>query len=104
MISDSHADVVWVGLGTPKQERWINAVCESLNSKVLISVGAAFDFHTDGVKQAPSSMRQSGLEWPFRLFQEPRRLWRRYPYTNSRFAWLAALKLAGLRKFEAGSE
>lgn len=104
MINDSHADVIWVGLGTPKQERWINAVCESLNSKVLISVGAAFDFHTGRVKQAPPSTQQSGLEWLFRVFRKPRRLWRRYAYANPRFAWLAALQLAGLRKFEAGSE
>ncbi len=99
VINGSAADVVWVGLSTPKQERWISAVRERLRAKLLGSVGAAFDFYTDRVPQAPRWMQTSGLEWAYRLAQEPRRLWRRYAYNNPRFIYLAALQLAGLKNF-----
>ncbi len=98
-INHSGPDIVWVGLSTPKQERWIGAVRARLNARVVLSVGAAFDFHTGRVRQAPVWMQARGLEWLFRLSQEPRRLWRRYAYNNPMFLWLALLQLAGLRKF-----
>jgi len=98
-INASGADVVWVGLSTPKQERWIAAVRDRLRARVLLSVGAAFDFHARRVRQAPRWMQGAGLEWLFRLSQEPRRLWRRYAYNNPVFVWLALMQLAGLKRF-----
>jgi len=77
-INSSGADIVWVGLSTPKQERWMDAFRDRLDAPVLIGVGAAFDFHTGGTKQAPYWIQRSGFEWLFRLTTEPKRLWRRY--------------------------
>jgi N-acetylglucosaminyldiphosphoundecaprenol N-acetyl-beta-D-mannosaminyltransferase len=99
-IKASRADVVWVGLGTPKQERWMARQREALGVPVLVGVGAAFDFHTGRVAQAPRWMRENGLEWLFRLASEPRRLWRRYLIDGSEFAWLVLLEQLGLRKFD----
>ncbi len=82
----------------------MNTILEKLESKVLVSVGAAFDFHTDRVSQAPGWMQKNGLEWVFRLLREPRRLWRRYAYNNPRFLFLATLQLAGLKDFSDISE
>jgi len=98
-INVTGAEIVGVGLSTPKQERWIAAVCGRLSARVVLSVGAAFDFHTGRVRQAPQWMQARGLEWLFRLSQEPRRLWRRYAYNNPIFLWLALLQLSGLRTF-----
>lgn len=86
-INDSGADIVWCGLGTPKQDYWVANHLSLLNAPVLIAVGAAFDFHTGRVKQAPAWMQRNGLEWFFRLTQDPRRLWKRYVVGNSRFVW-----------------
>lgn len=77
--------VVWVGLGAPKQERWMAAVSQIAPNVVFFGVGAAFDFLAGSKKRAPLWMQKSGLEWLFRLVQEPRRLWRRYFTTNFRF-------------------
>src|SRR5713226_1347696 len=76
-INAASPDVVFVGLGCPKQERWMAEHRARLRAPVLLGVGAAFDFHTGRVPQAPRWMMGSGLEWLFRLWQEPRRLWRR---------------------------
>jgi N-acetylglucosaminyldiphosphoundecaprenol N-acetyl-beta-D-mannosaminyltransferase len=84
-INSSGADLVWVGLSAPKQERWMAAHRERLRSPVLIGVGAAFDIHAGLKPQAPAWMRPLGLEWLFRLALEPRRLWSRYLRTNPRF-------------------
>lgn len=84
-INASGADVVWVGLGVPKQEKWMASMRERLSAPVLVGVGAAFDFHAGIVPQAPSTMQRVGMEWLFRLVQEPRRLWRRYARYNPRF-------------------
>jgi len=84
-INSSGADVVWVGLGVPRQEKWMAAMRERLDPPVLVGVGAAFDFHAGLVPQAPPWMQSAGLEWLFRLVQEPRRLWRRYARYNPRF-------------------
>jgi N-acetylglucosaminyldiphosphoundecaprenol N-acetyl-beta-D-mannosaminyltransferase len=99
-INRASADVVWVGLSTPTQERWMYEHRDRLDAAVLLGVGAAFDFHSGTKKQAPSWMREGGLEWLFRLFQEPRRLWRRYLIYGPRFVWFVAQELFGLRKFE----
>jgi N-acetylglucosaminyldiphosphoundecaprenol N-acetyl-beta-D-mannosaminyltransferase len=94
-INRSQADVVWVGIGVPKQEKWMAAMRDRLRAPVLIGVGAAFDFHAGLVSQAPRWMQSIGLEWVYRLTQEPGRLWRRYLRYNPRFVagflrqWLA---------------
>src|SRR5215217_4867090 len=84
-INRSGADVVWVGIGVPKQEKWMARMRERLDAPMLVGVGAAFDFHAGLVPQAPDALQRMGLEWLFRLVQEPRRLWRRYLRYNPRF-------------------
>jgi N-acetylglucosaminyldiphosphoundecaprenol N-acetyl-beta-D-mannosaminyltransferase len=84
-INHSRADVVWVGIGVPKQEKWMAQMRSRLDGSLLIGVGAAFDFHAGLVPQAPAWLQQAGLEWAFRLAHEPRRLWRRYVRYNPRF-------------------
>jgi N-acetylglucosaminyldiphosphoundecaprenol N-acetyl-beta-D-mannosaminyltransferase len=93
MINAANPDIVWVGLGTPKQERWMRDHQHLLSAPVLVGVGAAFDFHSGTVRSAPTWMGDHGLEWLFRLAQEPRRLWRRYLVRGSEFATLAILEL-----------
>jgi N-acetylglucosaminyldiphosphoundecaprenol N-acetyl-beta-D-mannosaminyltransferase len=84
-IDASGADVVWVGIGVPKQEKWMAQMRGRLAAPVLIGVGAAFDFHAGLVRQAPMWVQGAGLEWLYRLMREPRRLWRRYARYNPRF-------------------
>jgi N-acetylglucosaminyldiphosphoundecaprenol N-acetyl-beta-D-mannosaminyltransferase len=84
-INDSGAQVVWVGIGQPKQETWMSAMRPHLAAPVLVGVGAAFDFHAGLVPQAPPWMGRHGLEWAYRLAREPRRLWRRYLRYNPLF-------------------
>lgn len=84
-INAARPDVVWVGIGVPKQEKWMAAMRGRLDAPVLVGVGAAFDFHAGLVPQAPTWMQRRGLEWLFRLMQEPRRLWKRYARHNPRF-------------------
>lgn len=87
-INNANADVLWVGLGSPKQDYWMYNHREKLNVPVMIGVGAAFDFLSGSKKQAPRWMQVSGLEWLFRLCQEPRRLWKRYLVGNTIFVYL----------------
>jgi N-acetylglucosaminyldiphosphoundecaprenol N-acetyl-beta-D-mannosaminyltransferase len=98
VIEDAHADIVWVGLSTPKQECWMFEHRDRLNVPVLVGVGAAFDFHTGRIVQAPVWMGDHGLEWLFRLLVEPRRLWRRYLVNGAEFVALVLLELLGLKK------
>ena len=91
-------DVLWVGLSTPKQEMWMREHRDRLNVPVMIGVGAAFDFLSARKRQAPPWMREHGLEWMFRVLQEPRRLWRRYLLSGAEFVFLAALELLGWRR------
>ena len=86
-INKSNAHIVLVGRGCPKQEIWISEHKGSIKA-VMIAIGAAFDFHAGTVKQAPKWMQDRGLEWFFRLIQEPKRLWKRYLFTNSQFIFL----------------
>jgi N-acetylglucosaminyldiphosphoundecaprenol N-acetyl-beta-D-mannosaminyltransferase len=86
-INGAKPDIVWVGLSTPKQERWMASHVGRLAAPVLIGVGAAFDFHAGAKRQAPRWMQRSGLEWSFRLASEPRRLWKRYLVNNPLFLW-----------------
>ena len=98
-INATSPDIVWVGLGTPKQEQWMAAHVGRVNAPVLVGVGAAFDFHAGAKPQAPVWMQRSGLEWVFRLATEPRRLWRRYFYHNPRFILSVFLQMSGLRTY-----
>ncbi|GGZ97809.1 UDP-N-acetyl-D-mannosaminuronic acid transferase [Streptomyces spiroverticillatus] len=91
-INDSGADLVWVGLSTPKQERWMAEHRDRLEASVLLGVGAAFDFHTGRVPQAPLWMQERGLGWAYRLAKEPRRLWRRYLRNNPEYLARIALR------------
>jgi N-acetylglucosaminyldiphosphoundecaprenol N-acetyl-beta-D-mannosaminyltransferase len=84
-INATRPDVVWVGIGVPKQEKWMARMRDRLEAPVLIGVGAAFDFHAGLIPQAPDALQRLGLEWAYRLVQEPRRLWRRYLRYNPRF-------------------
>jgi N-acetylglucosaminyldiphosphoundecaprenol N-acetyl-beta-D-mannosaminyltransferase len=99
MINGAAPDVVWVGLSTPKQERWMASHVGKLTAPVLIGVGAAFDFHAGLKKQAPYWMQRRGLEWLFRLLTEPQRLWRRYAVNVPTFLFLILLQATGLRKY-----
>ena len=98
-INDSGADIVWVGLSTPKQERWMADHLGRLDASIMLGVGAAFDIHAGEIKRAPAWMQKSGLEWFFRLLSEPRRLWRRYVVLAPKFLFLAALQLLGLKRY-----
>lgn len=89
-INEAEPDIVWVGLSTPKQEHWMVGHLGRVDAKVMVGVGAAFDFHSGRKKQAPAWMQRSGLEWLFRLAQEPRRLGRRYVVYNSQFLYQLA--------------
>lgn len=90
--------VLWIGLGSPKQEFWAAEHEIRLNAPLILPVGAAFDFHSGRVRRAPGWMRTAGLEWLFRLAVEPRRLWRRYAVTNSRFLYLLVREEIGARR------
>ncbi len=102
-LARSGAHIIWVGLGMPKQERWMAAHIGRL-PQVLIGVGAAFDFHSGSKRQAPLWMQRRGLEWLFRLMSEPRRLWRRYLTTIPPFIVLAAAQRLGLRRYTLPTE
>jgi len=96
-INASEADVVWVGIGVPKQEKWMVTMRPRLEAPVLVGVGAAFDFHAGLVPQAPPWLQGAGLEWAYRLAHEPRRLWRRYLRYNPRFVRAFARQLVARR-------
>ena len=85
IINKVNPDVIWVGLGAPKQDKWMAEHVGRVNAPVMIGVGAAFDFLSGRKKQAPVWIQRSGFEWLFRLLSEPRRLWKRYLVTNTLF-------------------
>ncbi len=84
-INEARPDVLWVGIGVPKQEKWMARMRDRLEVPVMCGVGAAFDFHAGRISMAPSWMQDRGLEWIYRIVQEPKRLLPRYLYTNPRF-------------------
>jgi N-acetylglucosaminyldiphosphoundecaprenol N-acetyl-beta-D-mannosaminyltransferase len=96
-ILASGADIVWVGLGMPKQELWMHTVRDQLPGVALVGVGAAFDFLAGNVKEAPLWMRKASLEWLYRLMKEPRRLWRRYIWNNPAYVILLLRQLIAAR-------
>lgn len=92
-------DLTWIGLSTPKQERFMSRYLPLLNTTIMIGVGAAFDFHSGRVRQAPRWIQRSGMEWLFRFYQDPRRLAKRYFTNNPLFAGRIFCQLTGLRKY-----
>jgi N-acetylglucosaminyldiphosphoundecaprenol N-acetyl-beta-D-mannosaminyltransferase len=100
LINEAKPQVLWVGLSTPKQERWMYEHRSKLRVPVVVGVGAAFDLNSGRIKQAPSWMQEHGLEWLYRLRQEPRRLWRRYLLYGSEFVWRVASELLLSRQFD----
>ena len=98
-VAAAQPDLFWVGLSTPKQEKFMAAYLPRLETKIMVGVGAAFDFYAGRVRQAPRWLQRSGLEWLFRLCMEPRRLWRRYARNNPLFLWLVLCQLTRLKRF-----
>jgi N-acetylglucosaminyldiphosphoundecaprenol N-acetyl-beta-D-mannosaminyltransferase len=98
-VSAARPDLFWVGIGAPKQERFMAEFSSQLDTKVMLGVGAAFDFHSGKVKQAPLWMQRNGLEWLFRLCSQPRRLARRYAVNVPLFIVRTVLQVSGLRKY-----
>jgi N-acetylglucosaminyldiphosphoundecaprenol N-acetyl-beta-D-mannosaminyltransferase len=98
-IARLRPDVMWIGLSTPKQERFMARHWRRLDTTLMIGVGAAFDFHTGRIKDAPPWMKASGLQWAHRLAQDPRRLWKRYATHNPRFLLRIALQLSGVSEY-----
>ena len=98
-INSATPDIVWIGLGTPKQERWMAEHVGRIEAPVMIGIGAAFDFVSGAKRQAPRWMQRYGLEWLFRLASEPQRLGRRYLLNNPAFVWLVMLQSCGVRRF-----
>ena len=91
MINNSGADIVWIGLGAPKQEKWMNAHKGKITG-VMMGVGAGFDFHAGTIKRAPKWIQKMGFEWLYRLFQDPKRLVKRYLVTNAKYLWYQTLE------------
>jgi N-acetylglucosaminyldiphosphoundecaprenol N-acetyl-beta-D-mannosaminyltransferase len=102
-INNTQPDVVWVGIGVPKQEKWMAEMRAQLEAPVLVGVGAAFDFHAGLVPQAPSWIQERGLEWAYRLAQEPDRLWRRYLRYNPKFVGAFGRQLVAQRRARRGN-
>jgi N-acetylglucosaminyldiphosphoundecaprenol N-acetyl-beta-D-mannosaminyltransferase len=102
-INGSRADVAWIGIGVPKQEKWMAQMRAELQTPVLVGVGAAFDFHAGLVPQAPAPIQDFGLEWAYRLAHEPRRLMRRYVRYNPRFVYAFTRQLVAHRRAAARS-
>ena len=98
-VSATRPDFFWVGLSTPKQEKFMAEFLPKLDATLMLGVGAAFDFHSGRVSQAPRWMQRSGLEWLYRLSSEPRRLWKRYLRNNPLFVLNFLLQKTGLKKF-----
>ncbi|MBI3895972.1 MAG: WecB/TagA/CpsF family glycosyltransferase [Acidobacteria bacterium] len=99
-INRAAPEILWVGLGCPKQERWMYEHRQRLQVPVMVGVGQAFDIYAGRIRQAPRWMRESGFEWLFRLFHEPRRLWKRYLVYNTEFIVCLFLEKIGWKRFE----
>jgi N-acetylglucosaminyldiphosphoundecaprenol N-acetyl-beta-D-mannosaminyltransferase len=98
-IKSARPDIVWVGIGSPRQEYWMSDNVHTLGVPVLVGVGAAFDFISAAKAQAPTFIQRAGFEWLFRLISEPKRLWRRY-IRYPKFAVLALLQYLGLTVYK----
>jgi N-acetylglucosaminyldiphosphoundecaprenol N-acetyl-beta-D-mannosaminyltransferase len=98
-IDHSRPDIIWVGIGTPKQDRFMYRYLPRLKTQLMFGVGAAFNFHTGRIQDSPAWVKRAGLQWVHRLIQEPRRLGPRYLRNNPAFLWHIALQLTGLRTY-----
>ncbi|HLQ51141.1 MAG TPA: WecB/TagA/CpsF family glycosyltransferase [Terriglobales bacterium] len=98
-LSELRPDIFWVGLSTPKQERFMAKYLQKWDTKVMLGVGAAFDIHTGRIQDAPDWVKNAGLQWLHRLRQEPARLWRRYLINNPKFIIKITLQIAGFKKY-----
>ena len=98
-VRTARPDFFWVGLSTPKQDKFMAEYSPKLDATVMLGVGAAFDFHSGRVRQAPAWLQRLGMEWFFRLCMEPRRLWKRYLKHNPRFVYHVFRQRVGLEKF-----
>ena len=100
LVAETKPDIIWVGLSTPKQERFMARMIERLDTSLMVGVGAAFDIHAGLLPDAPAWIKSLGLQWLHRLLHDPRRLWRRYAANNPSFLWDIFLQFTRLRKFE----
>lgn len=103
-VQSARPHIVWIGLGAPRQERFMAQWFNRFQAPLLVGVGAAFDYHTGALRDSPRWVKRAGLQWLHRLIQEPRRLWRRYLRTNPAFLWHIAWQLAGRRRNPARVE
>ena len=103
-VRECRPDILWVGIGTPKQERFMAQAVNSLQVPLMFGVGAAFDFHTGAIRDCSPWIKRSGLQWLHRLMQDPRRLWKRYLRNNPAFLWHIALQLSRLRQYPSEPE
>jgi N-acetylglucosaminyldiphosphoundecaprenol N-acetyl-beta-D-mannosaminyltransferase len=99
IINESEADIIWVGLGAPKQEIWMAENFRKMNKGIMIGIGAGFDYIAGNTSHAPEWMKNFSLEWLYRLIQEPGRLWKRYLVTNSLFMLLITAEFLRVKKF-----
>jgi N-acetylglucosaminyldiphosphoundecaprenol N-acetyl-beta-D-mannosaminyltransferase len=99
-INDLNPDIIWVGLGAPKQEKWMYENYQKLNKGIMIGVGAGFDYLAGETHHAPDWMKNYSLEWLYRLIQDPQRLWKRYLITNPLFILMNTLELLNLKTYD----
>jgi N-acetylglucosaminyldiphosphoundecaprenol N-acetyl-beta-D-mannosaminyltransferase len=99
-VSAVRPDFFWVGLSTPKQEKFMDRYLPKLDTRIMLGVGAAFDIHTGRIKDAPYWMKLIGVQWLHRLYQDPKRLWKRYLINNPSFVYRIALELLGIGRRE----
>jgi N-acetylglucosaminyldiphosphoundecaprenol N-acetyl-beta-D-mannosaminyltransferase len=102
-VRNAKPHIVWVGMSTPKQERFMARYVDRLQVPLLVGVGAAFDYHTGRIRDCSPWIKRAGLQWLHRLLQDPARLWRRYLYNNPSFVWSITLQLLGLRRYPHSS-
>jgi N-acetylglucosaminyldiphosphoundecaprenol N-acetyl-beta-D-mannosaminyltransferase len=100
LINQTRPDFLIVGLGSPKQDKWMQEHLTKIPGTIMIAAGAAFDFFGGTINQAPIFIQKSGLEWLFRLFQDPKRLWKRYTIYNIIFLWNFFLQIVKFKKFD----
>lgn len=99
MVAEMKPDFFWVGLSTPKQERFMDQYISKLDAHIMFGVGAAFDIHTGRIKDAPYWMKLTGMQWMHRIYQDPKRLWKRYLVNNPKFVYRIILELLGIGKY-----
>jgi N-acetylglucosaminyldiphosphoundecaprenol N-acetyl-beta-D-mannosaminyltransferase len=99
LVQESKPHILWVGISTPKQERFMAQYMDRLQVPLLVGVGAAFDYHTGRLRDCSNWIKRSGLQWLHRLCQDPKRLWKRYLRNNSAFMWKITLQILGVRRY-----